>query len=111
MVDVVDVDVKRSIRQVYWVLARVDVRHDLNERAEVAARRRGRWRSLNTVVRGRDVIPPDGKDGRTIVTYAVDKGERRGESISRRRAGYGMNPMIPDERVENSLVSSDGDKG
>ena len=110
MVDVVDVDVKRSIRQVYWVLARVDVRHDLNERAEVAARRRGRWRSLNTVVRGRDVIPPDGKDGRTIVTYAVDKGEGRGEGISRRRAGDGVNSMIPDKRVENSLVSSDGDE-
>ena len=110
MVDVIDVDVKRSIRQVYWVLARVDVRHDLNERAEVAARRRSRWRSLDTVIRGRDVIPPDGKDGRVVVTYAVDEGERRGKGVSRGRAGYGMDPVVPDERVENSLVSSDGDE-
>ena len=111
MVDVVDVDVKRSIWQVYWVLARVDVRHDLNERAEVAARRRSGRRGLNTVVRGCDVIPPDGIDVRVVVTYAMNEGERRGEGVSRRRAGDGVNPMIPNKRVENSLVSSDGDKG
>ena len=62
------------------------------------------------MVRGRDVIPPDGKDRRVVVTYAVDEGERRGEGVSRGRTGDSVDPMVPDERVENSFVSSDGDE-